>query len=164
MNSIPLKACHVRHQNGGEKKFLWGASHSSLVADWVAVMLRLLLKMLLLPTDLITSHVRSYLQLAGEVGARYLCTLRNRWLMYALSVLSMLLALIFGGVALLLWSAWPFQDSPHAWVLPALPSACFLLSGICWWWARQQRLPSLLEEIQTQVALDVQAIREANSV
>ena len=65
-------------------------------------MMRLLLKMLLLPPDLLKSHAQGYVDLASEVGARYLCTLKNRWVMYALSVLTLLLALIFGGMALLL--------------------------------------------------------------
>jgi uncharacterized membrane protein YqjE len=126
-------------------------------------MLRLLLKVLLLPPHLLKSHAQGYVDLVSEVSARYVCALKNRWLMYGLSVLAMLLALIFGGVALLLWSAWPQQASPHVWVLPALPGACLLLSVICWWWARRLRLQPLLEDIQAQIALDLQAIRQVNS-
>ncbi len=127
-------------------------------------MVRLLLKMLLLPPDLLKSHAQGYVDLASEVGARYLCALKNRWVMYALSVLTLMLALIFGGIALLLWSALPLVDAPYAWVLLALPSACLLLSGLCWWWARNQRLQPLLQDIQAQIALDLQAIRQVHSV
>jgi len=126
-------------------------------------MLRLLLKMLLLPPDLLKSHAQGYVDLASEVGARYLCTLKNRWAMYALSVLTLLLALIFGGVALLLWGALPLHDAPHAWVLPALPAACLCLSGLCWWGARTQHLQPLLQDIQTQIALDLQTLRQVHS-
>ncbi len=126
-------------------------------------MLPLLLKMLLLPPDLLKSHAQGYVDLASEVGARYLCTLKNRWVMYGLSALTLLLALIFGGVALLLWSALPPHKAPHAWVLLALPAACLLLSGLCWWWARAQRLQPLLQDIQAQIALDLQAIRQVHS-
>ena len=94
-------------------------------------MVRLLLKMLLVPPDLLKSHAQGYVDLASEVGARYLCTLKNRWVMYALSLLTLMLALIFGGMALLLWSALPLVDAPYGWVLLALPSACLLLSGLC---------------------------------
>jgi hypothetical protein len=109
------------------------------------------------------SHAQGYVDLASEVGARYVCTLKNRWVMYALSVLTMLLALIFGGVALLLWSALPLHDAPYAWVLLALPTACLSLSGLCWWWARTLRLQPLLQDIQAQIALDLQAIRQVHS-
>ena len=126
-------------------------------------MMRLLLKMLLLPPDLLKSHAQGYVDLASEVGARYLCTLKNRWVMYALSVLTLLLALIFGGMALLLWSTFPLHDAPHAWVLLALPMACLCLSGLCWWGARAQRLQPLLQDIQAQIALDLQAIGQVHT-
>ena len=126
-------------------------------------MVRLLLKMLLLPPDVLKSHAQGYVDLASEVGARYVCTLKNRWVMYALSLLTLMLALIFGGMALLLWSALPLVDAPYGWVLLALPSACLLLSGLCWWWARSLRLQPLLQDIQAQIALDLQAIRQLHS-
>ena len=96
-------------------------------------MMRLLLKMMLLPPHLLKSHAQGYVDLASEVGARYLCTLKNRWVMYALSVLTLMLALIFGGVALLLWSAFPLHDAPHAWVLPALPAILTCLPPTACW-------------------------------
>ena len=126
-------------------------------------MLRLLLKMLLLPPDLLKSHAQGYVDLASEVSARYLCSLKNRWVMYGLSALTLLLALIFGGVALLLWAALPLSDAPHPWVLIALPTLSLLVSGLCWWWARTQRLQPLLSDIQAQIALDLQAIRQVQS-
>jgi hypothetical protein len=61
-----------------------------------------LLKLLLLPPELLKSHAQAYADLANELTARYLCTLKNRWVMYGLSALALLLALIFGGVALML--------------------------------------------------------------
>ena len=84
--------------------------------------------------------------------------------MYALSVLAFFLALVLGGVALLLWSTLPMHEAPHAWVLPVLPVACLLASGLCWWGARQQRLQPWLQEIRAQLALDLQAIRPVQSV
>jgi heme/copper-type cytochrome/quinol oxidase subunit 3 len=126
-------------------------------------MLRLLLKMLLLPPDMLKSHAQGYVDLASEVGARYLCTLKNRWAMYALSVLTLLLALIFSGMALLLWGTLPLNDAPHPWVLPALPAACLCVSGLCWWWARNQRVQPLLKDIQAQIALDLQAVRQVHA-
>jgi hypothetical protein len=83
--------------------------------------------------------------------------------MYGLSALTLLLALMFGGVALLLWAALPLSDAPHAWVLIALPTFCLLVSGLCGWWARTHRLQPLLSDIQAQIALDLQAIRQVHS-
>ena len=41
-------------------------------------MLKRLLKMMLLPPELIKSHAQGYVNLASEVCSRYLCTLKNR--------------------------------------------------------------------------------------
>jgi hypothetical protein len=123
-------------------------------------MLALLLKMMLLPPQLIKLHAQGYADLASEVGARYLCALKNRWALYGLSAASLMLAFIFGGVALLLWSAVPLHDAPRVWILLALPSLFLLLSGLCWWWAQRLHLQPLLQDIQAQMALDIQALRQ----
>ena len=105
----------------------------------------LLLKLLLLPPDLLRSHAQGYAELAREVGANYLCTLKNRCLIYAFSAVTFLLALFSGSVALLLWAAFPLQDAPHLWMLPALPLGLFFLSLLFWWWACSLRLEPLLK-------------------
>lgn len=127
------------------------------------MMLHLLLKILLLPPDLLKSHAQGYADLAGEVGVRYFCAFKNRWLMYGLSALTMLLALILGGVALLLWSALPLINTSRAWILVALPSFFLLVSGLSWWWARAQQPQPLLSDIQAQIQLDLQAIRQVHT-
>lgn len=121
----------------------------------------LLLKLLLLPPDLLRSHAQGYADLASEVGARYLCTLKNRWLMYGLSVLTCFLALVLGGVGLLMWSAFPLRDAPHAWVLLALPAGLGCAGGWCCWRARSLRHEPLLKDLRTQIQLDIQAIQPA---
>jgi hypothetical protein len=126
-------------------------------------MLKLLLKMMLLPPELIKSHAQGYVDLASEVGSRYLCTLKNRWVMFALSALTMVLALIFGGVALMLWSTATQLDASQAAVLWGLPSSFLVISALLGWRAKSLRLPSLLQDIQSQMQLDLEVIRAADS-
>jgi hypothetical protein len=126
-------------------------------------MLKLLLKMMLLPPELIKSHAQGYVDLASEVGSRYLCTLKNRWLMFALSALTLLLALIFGGVALMLWSTATQLDASQAAVLWGLPSSFLVISALLGWRAKSLRLPSLLQDIQSQLQLDLEVIRTADA-
>ena len=123
----------------------------------------LLLKLLLLPPDLLRSHAQGYADLAREVGASYLCTLKNRCLLYVLSALACFLGLTLGGVALLLCGAFPLQDAPYFWILPALPLGLFLLSVLCWWWARSLRLEPILSSFQAQIRLDILAIQQAQA-
>jgi hypothetical protein len=126
-------------------------------------MLKLLLKMMLLPPELIKSHAQGYVDLASEVGSRYLCTLKNRWMMFALSALTMVLALIFGGVALMLWSTASQLDTSQAAVLWGLPSTFLVISALLGWRAKSLRLPSLLQDIQSQLQLDLEVIRTADA-
>ena len=126
-------------------------------------MLKLLLKMMLLPPELIKSHAQGYVDLASEVGSRYLCTLKNRWVMFALSALTMVLALIFGGVALMLWSTASQLDTSQAAVLWGLPSTFLVISALLGWRAKSLRLPSLLQDIQSQLQLDLEVIRTADA-
>ena len=126
-------------------------------------MLKLLLKMMLLPPELIKSHAQGYVDLASEVGSRYLCTLKNRWVMFALSALTMVLALIFGGVALMLWSTASQLDASQAAVLWGLPSSFLVISVLLGWRAKSLRLPSLLQDIQSQLQLDLDVIRTADA-
>jgi hypothetical protein len=127
-------------------------------------MLKLLLKMMLLPPELIKSHAQGYVDLASEVGSRYLCTLKNRWVMFALSALTMLLALIFGGVALMLWSTATQLEASQAAVLWGLPSTFLVISALLGWRAKSLRLPSLLQDIQSQLQLDLEVIRTADAL
>ena len=126
-------------------------------------MLKLLLKMMLLPPELIKSHAQGYVDLASEVGSRYLCTLKNRWVMFALSALTLVLALIFGGVALMLWSTATQLDASQAAVLWGLPSTFLVISALLGWRAKSLRLPSLLQDIQSQLQLDLEVIRAADA-
>jgi hypothetical protein len=126
-------------------------------------MLKLLLKMMLLPPELIKSHAQGYVDLASEVGSRYLCTLKNRWVMFVLSALTMMLALIFGGVALMLWSTATQLNASQAAVLWGLPSSFLAISLLLGWRAKSLRLPSLLQDIQSQLQLDLEVIRTADA-
>ena len=124
-------------------------------------MFKLLLKLLVLPPELLKMHAQGYADLASQTWADHLCTLKNRWLLYALSVLSAGLALVLGGVAVLLWSALPSIDTRTAWILPALPLAWLAASGLLWAMAKRLRTRPLLQDIQEQLQLDLLAIQSS---
>jgi len=124
-------------------------------------MFKLLLKLLVLPPELLKVHAQGYADLASQAWADHLCTLKNRWVIYSLSALNLLLSLILGGVALLLWSTLPLNEAPHTWVLLALPLTLLVLSGLCWAWARRLRTRPLLDDIKGQLQLDLLAIQQA---
>lgn len=126
-------------------------------------MLKLLLKLLVLPPELLKMHAQGYADLASQAWTDHLCTLKNRWVMYALSGLCLLLGLGLGGVSLLLWSALPSIDAHHAWVLAMLPLTLLVLAGLLWAWARRLRARPFLRDIQEQIQLDCLAIQQART-
>ena len=123
-------------------------------------MFKLLLKILVLPPELLKVHAKGYADLASQAWAEHWCRLKNRWLIYALGWLSLTLALMLGGVALLLWSAFPLTDAPHAWVLVALPLTLLVIAITCWWWGRSVQTRPILSDIQEQIQLDILALQE----
>lgn len=126
-------------------------------------MFELLLKLLVLPPELLKVHAQGYADLASQSWRQHLCALKNRWTLYALSALALLLALVLGGVALLLWAAVPLAQAPNIWVLWALPLGLLLSSGLCWAWARSLRVRPMLDDIKEQIALDVLTIQQTQT-
>ncbi len=124
-------------------------------------MLKVLLKVLLLPPGLLQSHVQGYADLISRICAQQLETLAKRCVLYALAALSLLLALVFGGMALLLWGALPLGNAPYAWVLPVLPLGLVVFAGLCWLKANSMRARQGLATIKEQIRMDMEMLRQA---
>ncbi len=122
-----------------------------------------LIKLLVLPPELLRGHAQAYADLLHQSWQQHLCTLKNRWLMYALAMVCLLLALVFGGTALLLWSALPVLREGFVWVLWVLPLALLVCSAVCAAWAQRLRSRPLLDELKEQIQLDLLAIRQAQT-
>jgi hypothetical protein len=121
------------------------------------------LKLFLLPPDLLRVHAQAYADLVNALTARYLLNLKHRCLLYACSVLALWLGLIFGGVALMLWGTLPLKEAAFPWVLWVLPTGLMGISALCWWLARRVRLPTVWVDIQTQIELDAQTLKQASA-
>jgi len=124
-------------------------------------MSRLLLKLLLLPPELLQMHVHGYADLASEEWARQLCIWKTRWLIQALCIASGLLGIFLAGVSLLLWAALPVVDARSAWVMWVVPGAFGALSLACGVWARQIKRPRAFDKLKEQIELDMLALRQS---
>lgn len=122
-----------------------------------------LLRLLVLPPEWLHMCAQGPADLSSQAWAAHLCTLKNRWLLLALSGLCLLLALVWAGVALLLWSALPPADARQAWVLLGLPVVMLLISAVLWAWSRRMRTQPWLQDIQEQLQLDLLAIAQARN-
>ena len=126
-------------------------------------MFKQLIKLLVLPPELLRVHAWAYADLVHASCQQHLCTLKYRWLMYALAMGCLLLALVFGGTALLLWSALPVLRVGFVWVMWVLPLAMAVCSVVFAVWAQRLRPRPLLDELKEQIHLDLLAIRQAQT-
>ena len=126
-------------------------------------MSRLLLKLFLLPPDLLKMHVHGYADLASEEWERQVCVWKTRLLIYAIGTASGGLGVLLAGVALLLWSALPVIDERSAWVMWFLPVALCLLSLACWAWASHFKISPSFGRLKAQIELDMLALRQSQN-
>lgn len=122
-------------------------------------MLKVLVKLLLRP-ELLTMHVQGYADLFSEESSTLMRWLRNRWLAGALGIASLLLAIQWAGMALLLWSVLPVVDPRWAWVLWAWPLAWALLALVFGVIFKMLGRPVFFPRIREQIQLDVIALRQ----
>lgn len=126
-------------------------------------MRQILFKLLLRP-ELIALHLQGYADLLHEESTKLKRRMRHRVLVCALGVCSLLLACLWAGIALLLWSALPSLDPQRAWVLWAWPLAWLLVAMGCWVIFRQMRGTGLFPRTRAQIELDLLALRQASKV
>jgi len=124
-------------------------------------MLKVLFKLLLRP-ELLMMHVQGYADLFSEESSSLMRWLRNRWLAGALGIASLLLAVVWAGMSLLLWSALPAVDARWAWTLWAWPLAWALLALVCWVIFKMLGRPVFFPRIREQIQLDVITLRQTS--
>ena len=123
-------------------------------------MLKILFKLLLRP-ELIAMHAQGYADLLCEESDLLMRHVRNRLLVCAIGFTSAVLGCLWGGVALLLWSALPTVDPHWAWLLWAFPLAWALVAVACWAIYRRFDRSVFFPRTRAQIQLDVLALRQA---
>ena len=123
-------------------------------------MLKILFKLLLRP-ELISMHVQGYADLLCEESGLLMRYVRNRVLLCVIGVFSAVLAVLWGGVALLLWSALPTVDPRWAWVLWAFPLVWVVVAVGCWLIFRMFDRSVFFPRTREQIQLDVLALKQA---
>jgi hypothetical protein len=125
-----------------------------------ALMLRILFKLLLRP-ELLVMHVQGYGELLREESSLLVRQVRKRLLLCAVGACSLLLGVVWAGVALLLWSALPSLDPHRAWVLWAFPLAWVAVALACALACRLRGPSVLFPRTREQIQLDVLTLRQA---
>ena len=123
----------------------------------------ILLKLLLLPPDLLKMHAHGYADLASEEWERQICVWKTRWLIYAMSAASGVVAVFLTGVSLLLWLALPALNERSAWGLVLIPMSLCLLSLASWLWAKNLKVAPAFGKLRAQIEMDILALRQSQT-
>ena len=72
-------------------------------------------------------------------------------------------ALVFLGVALMLWGAVSSSDMEHPWLLIVVPLVPFVIAGLAAWRAQSTPDHSVLDKVKEQLDADMAMLREAGA-
>lgn len=122
-----------------------------------------LLKLLLLPPDLLKMHVHGYADLASEEWQRHFYAWKRRLLIYAVSAACSIVGLFLAGVSLLLWLAIPVINERSTMGMVWVPASLLLMSLACWLWAKNIKVAPAFGKLKAQIELDILALRQSQT-
>lgn len=111
--------------------------------------------------QLLVDHLAGYSQLVSAQARGAWQGLQWRAMLAVVAVISLLLAVAFGGVALLLLGAVPPERMHMPWLLWAVPLAPLAVAGAAWAGLRSRATEFSLEPLRNQLASDAALLREA---
>ncbi len=112
---------------------------------------------------MLLTHAKNYSDLMVEGLQHALQAWKLRVLMFSLAGVALVLGLLSGLFALLLWGALPELNSDRAWLLLATPTALGLTSLLCYLAGKSVRPEPLFNDVIEQLELDQLAICQAMS-
>jgi hypothetical protein len=120
-----------------------------------------MLKMLATRPELMAEHFGAYAELAAAEASEAAALWRGRLLWAVATGAFVLLALMFGGVSLLLLGALPREAMPAPWLLVLVPLLALALAGACWITLRSRPVAAPFAQLRQQVEVDAALMAEA---
>lgn len=118
-------------------------------------MIHPLIRLIITRPQLLLAHAGSYVALASAQLVQASSHIRRRLVLGVLAGLVALAALVFSGVALMLWAvAAAASLSSHGWVLWAIPGATWLAAAGLGWAATRPGPGFTLDLLKEQAAAD----------
>ncbi len=109
--------------------------------------------------QLLAEHAAGYAELLAEeitVSGQHL---KQRLALQMVGLVCLGIALVLGGVALMLWAALPEQSLRLPWLLIATPLAPALLGVLALWRASSVAPPPAFTALRAQLAADAELLR-----
>ena len=120
-----------------------------------------MLKMLATRPELMAEHFGAYAELAAAEASEAAALWRGRLLWAVATGAFVLLALMFGGISLLLLGALPRDAMPAPWLLALVPLLALALAVACWVTLRSRPVAAPFAQLRQQVEVDAALMAEA---
>ena len=125
-------------------------------------MIHPLLRLVATQPQLLADHAEAYGGLVSEEIARSVSGLKQRLLLSAVALGLIAVAVVLGGVALMLWAVIPSASMQAPWALWAVPGVPALIGLVCLLLGRNQP-PNAFSELKQQIAADLSMLREVST-
>jgi uncharacterized membrane protein YqjE len=109
--------------------------------------------------QLLAEHAAAYAELLAEEIALSGTHFKQRIALQMVGMVCLAIALILGGVALVVWAALPEQSLRLPWVLIATPFTPAVLGGLVLWRANSLSAPPAFTALRAQLAADAELLR-----
>ena len=111
---------------------------------------------------LLADHLEAYAALVDEEVSAAVSFWRGRALMNVIALLLLMVAVMLGGMAVMLWMVVPTSSIRPAWGLVVVPVTPLLVALVCLL-LRQRAPSSMFAEVKQQLAVDFRMLRGASS-
>ncbi|MES2958893.1 MAG: hypothetical protein V4792_11930 [Pseudomonadota bacterium] len=120
-----------------------------------------LLNLIATRPQLLADHAQAYADLLADEVPRAAMLFKRKALLSVLCALGLLLALMLGGVALLLWGALPGSSMNAPWLLWAVPLLPLLVALVAFMISRAGEQEAGRSELRQQLSADMALLRAA---
>ena len=125
-------------------------------------MIHPLLRLVATQPQLLADHAEAYAGLVADEFGRTGAVWKQRLLLAAMALSLIAVAVVLGGVALMLWAVLPATSIQAPWALFAAPAVPAIAAFICGLAAKQERAGAFAE-LKQQVAADLVMLREVSA-
>jgi hypothetical protein len=122
-----------------------------------------LLTLLATRPQLLADHAQAYAGLCHEEFGQSFTAWRRWAMLQAVALCCLSVAVVLGGVALMLWAVTPIAVVHSPWVLWAIPLLPLSVAIVCLWMASRQSPTDAFGNLGRQLSADMAMLRAAES-
>jgi hypothetical protein len=114
--------------------------------------------------ELLVEHARAYAELVSAQTGRAMSAWRRQAVLGALGLCLLGVAVVLGGVALMLWAMLPVVPGQAVWALLAVPLPPLIVAGACLAAARRSSDGDAFALVREQVLADLNMLKQAGAL